>query len=70
MSTQPVEPLPDLPPLADVPSAWVPCPLCGALTPLPDLHRDWHQRIVDRARAAEDKHAALVATLKQKGIIS
>lgn len=64
MSTQPVEPLPDLPPPTGLPSAWEPCPLCGALTPAPATHRAWHQQIVSRVRAAEDILAAARAQLK------
>lgn len=59
------EPLPDLPPLVDVPSAWRVCPLCGAAVPAPEVHRAWHQGLVNRVRAAEDLFAAARVRVKE-----
>ena len=71
------EPLPDLPDLRDLPTAWTVCPLCGVVVPAPDIHREWHQALVDRVRRAEDLLATArnvitdlnrrVQTLESKG---
>lgn len=52
------EPLPDPPPIHPPPTSWRVCALCGAIIGAPEVHREWHQRVVNRARAAEDVLAA------------
>ena len=58
------EALPEPAPAADVPSAWVVCPWCGALAPDLAVHRDYHQKLVTRARRGEDVVVALLARVE------
>ena len=52
------EPLPEAPPPPTV-TSWAVCPWCGSVVVDMGLHRDWHQKTVNRARAVENATGAL-----------